>query len=126
MKYISYSKKKTSKIKLLMINGNGKITINNNNVKKYFGNLYNRNFIFLPLILSNFKNKNFYIKTNGGGKCSQIICIRISICKCILLFNCNYKKIFRRLNFFSIDDRIVERKKYGYKKSRKKEQYSKR
>ncbi|WMC19319.1 MAG: mitochondrial small ribosomal subunit protein uS9m [Candidatus Carsonella ruddii] len=126
MKYITYSKKKTSKIKTLMFNGSGKIFINNKSIKKYFGNLYNKNFIFLPLILSNFKNKNFYIIVKGGGKNSQIFGIRITICKCILLFNYNYKKIFRKLNFFSVDDRIVERKKYGYKKSRKKEQYSKR
>ncbi|WMC19917.1 MAG: mitochondrial small ribosomal subunit protein uS9m [Candidatus Carsonella ruddii] len=126
MKYISYSKKKTSNIKTLMKIGSGKIFINNKSIKKYFGNLFNKNFIFLPLILSNFKEKNFYIIVKGGGKNSQIIGIRISICKCILLFNYKYKKIFRRLNFYSIDDRIVERKKYGYKKSRKKEQYSKR
>ncbi|AFP83908.1 uS9 family ribosomal protein [Candidatus Carsonella ruddii] len=126
MKYISYSKKKTNKTKVIMINGNGKIFINKKNLKSYFGNIFNKNFILLPLILSNFYNKNFYIITKGGGKMSQIFSIRISICKCILLFNYNYKYFFRKLNFYSIDDRIVERKKYGYKKSRKKEQYSKR
>ncbi|AFP84092.1 ribosomal protein S9 [Candidatus Carsonella ruddii HT isolate Thao2000] len=126
MKYISYSKKKNNKTKTIMTNGNGKIFINGNTIGKYFGNFFNKNFILLPLIISNLNNKNFFVITKGGGKGSQVISIRISFCKCILLFNYNYKTIFRKLNFYSIDDRIVERKKYGYKKSRKKEQYSKR
>lgn len=126
MKYISFSKKKTSKVKVIMVKGNGKIIVNKKSLKKYFGNLYNKNIIIFPLILSNLKIFDFFITAKSGGKCSQIFCIKITICKCILLFNYNFKKIFRKLNFFSVDDRVVERKKYGKKKSRKKEQYSKR
>ncbi|BCG49274.1 30S ribosomal protein S9 [Candidatus Carsonella ruddii] len=126
MKYISFSKKKTCKTKVEIRKGHGLLTINNLSIKKYFGNIYNKNYILLPIILSSLKNFDFIIKTKGSGKISQIFSIKIAICKCILLFNYKFKKIFRKLNFFSIDNRIVERKKYGKKKSRKSEQYSKR
>ncbi|MGK2931025.1 MAG: 30S ribosomal protein S9 [Candidatus Carsonella ruddii] len=126
MKYISFSKKKTCQTKVIMHYGNGLIKINNLTINKYFGNLLNKNLIFIPLFFIKTKKINFVIKVKGGGKMSQIYSIKISICKCILLFNFNLKRKFRKLNLFSIDNRIVERKKYGKKKSRKKEQYSKR
>ncbi|ATX33484.1 30S ribosomal protein S9 [Candidatus Carsonella ruddii] len=126
MKYISFSKKKTSRSKVIMKFGIGIILINNKTILDYFGKNFNNNIIIFPLLISNLKNFNFLIKVKGGGKNSQIFCIKISICKCILLFNYKLKKKFRKLNFFSVDDRIVERKKYGKKKSRKTEQYSKR
>ncbi|XRA05472.1 MAG: 30S ribosomal protein S9 [Candidatus Carsonella ruddii] len=126
MNYISFSKKKTCKTKVIMNLGEGIMKINNLTINKYFGNLLNKNLIFLPLFFIKTKKINFKIKVKGGGKMSQIYSIKISICKCILLFNFNFKKIFRKLNLFSIDNRIVERKKYGKKKSRKSEQYSKR
>ncbi|AGS06547.1 30S ribosomal protein S9 [Candidatus Carsonella ruddii] len=126
MKYVSFSKKKTCKTKVVIFEGCGLLTINNLSIKKYFGNIYNKNYLLIPIILSNLKNFDFIIKTKGSGKISQIFSIKIAICKCILLFNYKFKKIFRKLNFFSIDNRIVERKKYGKKKSRKLEQYSKR
>ncbi|AFP83528.1 30S ribosomal protein S9 [Candidatus Carsonella ruddii] len=125
MIYISYSKKKKSYAKVLIKNGNGKIFLNNTTIKKYFGKLNNINNLLLPLIISNIHN-NIIIFVSGGGKCSQINSIKISLCKCISLLNYNNLKIFRKLNLISIDDRKVERKIFGRKKSRKKEQYSKR
>ncbi|AFP83718.1 ribosomal protein S9 [Candidatus Carsonella ruddii CS isolate Thao2000] len=125
MIYISYSKKKKSYSKVLIKNGNGKIIINKLTIEKYFGKLNNINILFLPLIISNL-NKNIIIFVSGGGKYSQINSIKISICKCISLLNYNNLKLFRKLNLISIDDRKVERKIFGRKKSRKKEQYSKR
>ncbi|BAF35077.1 ribosomal protein S9 [Candidatus Carsonella ruddii PV] len=126
MKYISFSKKKKTITKVLIKIGTGIIKINSLSIKKYFGNIYNKNYLFIPLILVNLKNKNILINTKGGGKNSQITSIKIAICKCILLFNFNYYKLFRKLNLITIDDRKIERKKYSYKKSRKREQYSKR
>ncbi|AQU89476.1 uS9 family ribosomal protein [Candidatus Carsonella ruddii] len=126
MKYISFSTKKTCKTKVIMFNGNGIFLINKKTIINYFGNIFLKNLIILPLIISNIKKFNFFITVKGSGKISQIHSIKIAICKCILLFNYKLKKKFRKLNFFSIDDRIVERKKYGKKKSRKTEQYSKR
>ncbi|WP_433927749.1 30S ribosomal protein S9 [Candidatus Carsonella ruddii] len=126
MKYISFAKKKTSVIKIIMFYGNGIIKINNKTILNYFGKIFNTNLIIIPLLISNIKNFNYIIKVKGGGKISQIYGIKIAICKCILLFNYKLKKKFRKLNLFSIDDRVVERKKYGKKKSRKSEQYSKR
>ncbi|AFP84273.1 uS9 family ribosomal protein [Candidatus Carsonella ruddii] len=126
MNYISFSKKKKTITRVKITIGTGIITINKLSIKNYFGNIYNKNYMLIPLILINLKNKNILINTKGGGKSSQIYTIKIAICKCILLFNFNYYKLFRKLNLTTIDDRKNERKKYGYKKSRKKEQYSKR
>ncbi|MBY0585467.1 mitochondrial small ribosomal subunit protein uS9m, partial [Candidatus Carsonella ruddii] len=116
----------TSIVKVIMLNGNSIIKINKKTISDYFGKIFNINLIILPLIISNLKKFNYLIYVKGGGKMSQIFSIKIAICKCILLFNYKFKKKFRKLNLFSIDDRIVERKKYGKKKSRKSEQYSKR
>ncbi|UNB92127.1 30S ribosomal protein S9 [Candidatus Carsonella ruddii] len=126
MMYLSFSKKKTCITKVCMKNGKGLIKINNKSIYKYFGNIFNINLLLIPLLIFKIKNFDFLINVKGGGITSQLISSKICICKCILLFNYNLKKKFRKLNLFSIDNRIVERKKYGKKKSRKLEQYSKR
>lgn len=94
-------------------------------------------FILQPFNLLNIE-KNFFIKitTKGGGFSSRLVAIRHGISKALIKYfeltkidsntYMNFRKILRKENLLTRDSRIVERKKFGYKKSRKKEQYSKR
>lgn len=79
---------------------------------------------------------NFLIKVfvSGGGVSSQISAIRYGIAKALLAYvftldETNYthmKKQLKDLGLITRDSRIVERKKYGFRKARKRKQYSKR
>lgn len=66
------------------------------------------------------------IKTSGGGIQAQAEAIRLGISRAMVEFNLDFKKRLRRAGFLTRDSRMVERKKYGFKKARKSPQWSKR
>ncbi|WGH27604.1 MAG: 30S ribosomal protein S9 [Candidatus Shikimatogenerans bostrichidophilus] len=129
--YYSIGKRKTSIALVYFFKNKKKKIININNKKK---ELYFKNNIFLikkafyPFkIIKNIKN-NFFIKikVKGGGNNSQSEAISLAISKILCLINNKYKKKLKIKNLLTRDSRIVERKKFGRKKSRKKFQFSKR
>ncbi|MGX7582885.1 30S ribosomal protein S9 [Candidatus Vidania fulgoroideorum] len=122
--FFGIGRKKNSISRVFLKKGNGKILINNNNLNHKIHYFLIRE-IFDPIILANFENFDFIVYTKGGGKKSQIDATKIAISNSILDFDIRYKNIFR-FNNLLIDNRIVERKKIGFKKSRKKKQFSKR
>ena len=73
------------------------------------------------------------ITVSGGGLTGQIEAIRHGISKALVILDhknedlkSSFKKSLKKLGFLTRDSRKVERKKVGRRKSRKKEQYSKR
>ncbi|WGH28087.1 MAG: 30S ribosomal protein S9 [Candidatus Shikimatogenerans bostrichidophilus] len=130
--YHSIGKRKTS-IALVYIKNNIKlnkynILINKKNIINYFNknNLYKKK-IILPLKLTkNLKNLDIIIKVKGGGINSQCEAITLAISKILIKIDNKKKKILKKYKLLTRDNRIVERKKFGRKKSRKKFQFSKR
>ncbi len=118
-------------------------SVNNKNIDEFF--YLHRDFLLKPLILVNCLN-SFFIKVNvkGGGFSSQLFAIRHGISKALVKFAdyiqlnkidvndvvgenfLHFRKFLKNANFLTRDARIVERKKFGHKKARKQEQYSKR
>ena len=133
-KYIySTGKRKTSIARVFLKPGNGDIIINNSKTfLKNFSKIIN--IIKKPLYLLNINNKfDFKITVKGGGVISQAEAIRHGISKTLSIFDKknennpnSFKRQLRKLGFLTRDSRVVERKKVGYRKARKKEQYSKR
>ncbi len=128
----STGRRKTSSARVFMKNGVGKIYINNLYFKKYFFCKIKRKIVLFPFKIIKkkynfFFNKfNFYITVKGGGISGQVIAIRHGISRVLLKYNKNFRKEFKLYKLITRDSRKVERKKYGFMKSRRKHQYSKR
>ena len=129
----STGKRKTSIARIFLKIGSGNIEINNSFT--YFNHFKKAiNIIKKPLYLLNVNNKfDFKITVKGGGTTGQAEAIKHGISKALVTFDKDneseensFKKQLKKLGFLTRDPRVVERKKVGYRKARKKEQYSKR
>ncbi|BFI91183.1 30S ribosomal protein S9 [Enterobacterales bacterium endosymbiont of Anomoneura mori] len=125
--YYGTGRRKSSTARVFMNFGNGKIIINKINYKKYFTNKNIQEIIFKPLILFKLINIiNLYITVKGGGISGQINAIKHGLGRALLKYNKNFRYILKIEGYITRDSRKVERKKPGFKKSRKKPQFSKR
>ena len=66
------------------------------------------------------------VKVFGGGLTGQAEAIRLGIARALTKFNPEFRKRLRRFGFLTRDARVVERKKYGFKKARRAPQWRKR
>jgi len=118
-------KKSISRVRL--VNGNGKITVNNKPLDEYFGVETLKVIVKQPLTVSNTLDKYDVIcKVTGGGISGQAGAIRHGISKALLQANGEYRPVLKSSGFLTRDARMKERKKYGLKKARKAPQFSKR
>ena len=80
-----------------------------------------------PLALTD-NEKSFDIKVNvfGGGVTGQAEAIRLAITRALVFMNEDYRTVLKPHGLLTRDPRMVERKKFGQKKARKKFQFSKR
>ncbi|MGX7593378.1 30S ribosomal protein S9 [Candidatus Karelsulcia muelleri] len=128
-KYISYSvgRRKTAVARLYLKPGSGKLIINKKTFLKQYSLYDLKDQILKPLELTNNNGKfDIYINIYGGGVTSQTEAIRLALSRSLSKLHKSYRKILKVNKFLTSDSRIVERKKYGRKKSRKKFQFSKR
>jgi len=80
-----------------------------------------------PLSLTeNAQNYDIMVNVRGGGISGQAEAIRLGISKALVDINEEYKSALRQAGFMTRDSRVVERKKPGQKKARKRFQFSKR
>ena len=129
-KIISYGigRRKKAIAQVILIPGNGKITIN-----EKIGNIYlqeNLNYIQkinTPLLLVGMENiYDIRIKTQGGGLTGQTDAITLGIARALIKLGEENRTILKTAGLLTRDARIKERKKYGLKKARKASQFSKR
>ena len=76
--------------------------------------------------LSKQKDFNITVLVKGGGTSGQVDAIKLAISKALAGINDDFKGTLSKAGFLRRDSRIVERKKYGLKGARKREQFSKR
>lgn len=123
----STGRRKTSIARVILFSGNGQIKVNNLKLLKYFSSKILRIIIKKPLNKLFLLNQyNVFINVKGGGFKSQAEAIQLGISRALCKININYKINFKKYKFLTRDSRIVERKKSGRKKARKKFQFSKR
>lgn len=77
-------------------------------------------------LISKIQSVHFTVQSIGGGIRGQAEAVMYGISKCLAEFTPEAHKILKDLGFLTRDSRVVERKKPGLRKARKKEQYSKR
>ncbi len=120
-------RRKSSTARVYIKPGSGNITINNRSLEDYFGRETARMIVRQPLVLTETDNK-FDIKVNvdGGGGSGQAGAIRHGITRALMDYDEELRKPLRAAGYVTRDSRVVERKKVGLHKARKRPQYSKR
>jgi len=120
-------RRKSSVARIYLKSGKGKITINKRDHKDYFTTDVLQYKIFQPFELTGTKGKyDATINVNGGGYTGQVEAIRLAISRALVEINEDYKPLLKAEGLMTRDPRMVERKKPGQPKARKKFQFSKR
>lgn len=120
-------RRKSSKARVFMSAGEGKIMVNNRPLDEYFGRETARMIVRQPLELVEMTDKfDFYVTVNGGGGSGQAGAIRHGITRALMEYDETLRPSLRKAGFVTRDARAVERKKVGLRKARKKPQFSKR
>ena len=120
-------RRKTSVARLYANNGKGKITVNNKKHTEYFTTPSLQYKIMQPFIITNTEDDfDLKIIVKGGGSNGQAEAIRLAISRALCKINSEHRAELKPEGFLTRDPRMVERKKFGQKKARKKFQFSKR
>ena len=120
-------RRKSSVARIYLKSGKGKITINKRDHKDYFTTDVLQYKIFQPFELTGTKGKyDATINVNGGGNTGQVEAIRLAISRALVEINADFKPLLKAKGLMTRDPRMVERKKPGQPKARKKFQFSKR
>ncbi|MDA0671361.1 MAG: 30S ribosomal protein S9 [Bacteroidetes bacterium] len=121
-------RRKTSTARLYIKDGKGSIVINGKSPEEYLLTQANVNVALLPLRLTETEGK-YEIKVNvkGGGVSSQAGAIQHALARAIdKVTDGEFHTQLKQKELLTRDDRMVERKKYGQPKARKRFQFSKR
>lgn len=120
-------KRKTAIARLYLSPGIGKVIINNIYLNRYFKSYILYDKILQPFSITKKIGKfDIRIRVFGGGINSQAEAIRLAISRALCEVFPLSRSILKANGLLSRDSRIVERKKFGRKKARKKFQFSKR
>lgn len=120
-------RRKTAVARVYLQSGTGNVVINNRDLKNYFPTATLQYKVQQPLEAAGVAG-TFDIKVNvaGGGITGQAEAVRLAISKALVELNAENRTSLKPLGFLTRDPRMVERKKPGQKKARKRFQFSKR
>jgi small subunit ribosomal protein S9 len=107
--------------------GSGKISVNNRPIEQYFSLETQRTEVLLPFLTTETAGKyDAVINVRGGGLSGQAGAIKLGIARALVDFHGDFRGALRQHGLMTRDPRMVERKKYGMRKARKRFQFSKR
>lgn len=120
-------RRKTSVARIYFQRGKGAININKKELTSYFPSEILQTIVKQPIAALN-EDGNYDIKVNvgGGGSKGQAEAIRLAIARALVKLDGENKPILKKEGFMTRDPRMVERKKYGRRKARRRFQFSKR
>src|SRR5665648_332415 len=125
--YLGTGKRKTSVARVRLLPGGGSITVNGMNVDDYFGRETLSVLVREPLPTTGTQSRyDVVAKLHGGGKSGQAGALKHGIARALVNADPNLKTDLKRAGHLTRDARMVERKKAGLKKARKRPQFSKR
>lgn len=127
-KIYATGRRKTATAKVfLTLNGSGNIQVNGKDLDSYFGNIPRLKAIIMsPFELVKDQKFDCSIQVVGSGKSAQAGAIRHGIARALAKINQTYHQLMKKAGFLTRDPRMVERKKPGKPKARKRFQFSKR
>ena len=121
-------RRKAATARVRLYSGKGEITINDKPALEYLsGNKSYLAEITDPLALAGKQNEyNVSVKVAGGGLAGQVDAIKLALSKALTTEMADLRPVLKKAGFLKRDPREKERKKYGLRSARKKEQFSKR
>ena len=121
-------RRKTSVARVRVVQGSGQLLVNDKSINDYFGgHIRARSEATAPLqIARSTAGFDFHITVSGGGVTGQAGAVKLGISRALLEIDPSQKTLFRKEGFLTRDPRMVERKKPGQPKSRRRFQHSKR
>ncbi len=120
-------RRKTAVARVYLSDGKGKITINSKDLTEYFPTATLQYKVNQPFTLTDTLG-NYDVKVNvyGGGITGQAEAIRLALSRIMCEIDAENRLVLKPEGLLTRDPRMVERKKFGQKKARKKFQFSKR
>lgn len=124
---INVGRRKNAVARVYLTPGSGNVTVNNRELINYFSDPFDRQTIMSPLVAVEMVDRfDVHANVNGGGRAGQAGAIRLGIARALVEIDETLKSPLRKGGHMTRDPRMVERKKYGQKKARKRFQFSKR
>jgi small subunit ribosomal protein S9 len=125
--YLGTGRRKTSVARVRLTPGTGLYLINGRSFEEYFGREAMKTFTDQPFkVTETMGHFDVFASIKGGGISGQAGALRHGIARALLEAGDDYRGELKRAGLLRRDPRMVERKKYGLKKARKRPQFSKR
>ncbi len=125
--YAATGRRKTSVAQVRLSSGTGNVLVNRLNLEDYFPIETYRRDAMLPLeVTKTLGQFDVFVNVRGGGKAGQAGAVRLGVARALVVYNEELRAALRPAGVLTRDPRMVERKKYGQKKARKRFQFSKR
>jgi len=125
-------RRKEAVARVYLKEGDGRITVNGRPAEEYFSAFafgtdhLNRHLLSPFYATGTIGRYAVRARVDGGGPTGQLEAVRLGIARALVEMTPEFKKPLKDAGLLTRDSRAVERKKYGHRKARKKEQYSKR
>jgi small subunit ribosomal protein S9 len=127
LKHQTTGRRKEATARVRLSKGTGTITVNDKDIKVYFGRPTLRMIVMQPLEATSLSQKvDVIANVQGGGLAGQAGAVRHAISRALVEFDETLKSFLRRGDYLTRDDRMKERKKYGQRGARRRFQFSKR
>jgi len=127
VQYNAVGRRKNAVARVYLRPGSGKAIVNKRDLETYFPLDWRRRAILSPFDVTETAGTfDVLVNAKGGGQTGQAEAIRMGIARALVSYNEELRKPLRDAGFLTRDSRMVERKKPGQPKARKKFQFSKR
>ena len=124
---ITVGRRKTAVARVKLTEGSGKVTVNNKDLEKYFPIDVLREEVLRPFLATSTQGRyDAKVRVEGGGPTGQAGAVKLAIARSLVSLDEDHRQNLRNAGLLTRDPRMVERKKYGQKKARKRFQFSKR
>lgn len=124
--YYGTGRRKNAVARVRLVPGTGKVTVNGREASEYFGRQALVDYAKAPFkVTDTMGHFDVIARLNGGGISGQAGALRHGIARALLEAG-DYRPELKKAGYLTRDARVVERKKYGLKKARKRPQFSKR
>jgi small subunit ribosomal protein S9 len=126
-RFLATGKRKCSIARVTLVPGDGKFEVNKRSVEEFFPRPLHQTIARQPLTVSGYEgNVDVRVRVHGGGVSGQAGAVRHGIAKALTEIDAELRGDLKRRGFLTRDARVKERRKAGFKKARKKPQFSKR
>jgi small subunit ribosomal protein S9 len=126
-RFLATGKRKRSIARVTLLPGDGKIEINKRSIEEFFPRPLHQTMARQPLTVSGYEgNVDVRVRVHGGGISGQAGAVRHGIARALTEIDPELRGDLKRRGFLTRDARVKERRKAGFKKARKKPQFSKR